>query len=139
MQTLEIMQQEIGSYGQAATNLNAELERTHRALLRLRVERERLHGELEFHRDELKQFFEQGGVGDEESQEALAVHKGMFQALRQVTEVILVAMKKLDIIYGQMEDSVRDIRDLEIEISDLRRKRRPRVARGRLNNPENEN
>jgi hypothetical protein len=129
--TLDVMQKEIASYGQSATRLNVELQRTHRALLRLRAERERLRGEVEFHRDELRRMLESGGGNSEVTQSAVARHKGLSQELRQVSEIVLSAMKKMDIIYGQMEDAIRDIRDLEIEMADLRRKRRAPRSRGR--------
>lgn len=135
--TLEVIKKSVSTYGQSATSLNVELERTHRALLSLRVERERMRSELEFHREELKQFFEQAGTETEENQDVLAVHKAMVASLRQVTEVIVFAMKKIDIIYTQMEDSVRDVRDLETDLVELRRKRRtPRVGRSRQPNLE---
>ncbi|HNJ40940.1 MAG TPA: hypothetical protein PKZ53_10660, partial [Acidobacteriota bacterium] len=135
--TLEVIKKSVSTYSQSATNLNVELERTHRALLSLRVERERMRSELEFHREELKQFFEQAGTETEENQDVLAVHKAMVASLRQVTEIIVFAMKKIDIIYTQMEDSVRDVRDLETDLVELRRKRRsPRVGRSRQPNLE---
>ena len=98
-----------------------------------------MRSELEFHREELKQFFEQAGTETEENQDVLAVHKAMVASLRQVTEIIVFAMKKIDIIYTQMEDSVRDVRDLETDLVELRRKRRsPRVGRSRQPNLEGE-
>lgn len=124
MGTLEVMAREIADYGQAATKLNLELQRTYRALLRLNGQRDRLHGEVDFHRDELRPLFEMGD--SPETNAAIALHKQLLQELRQVSEVILSAQRKMEMISARMGDAVGDIREVESEIGDLRRRRRAR-------------
>lgn len=124
MGTLEVMAREVADYGQSATKLNLELQRTYRALLRLNGQRDRLRGEVDFHRDELRPLFEMGD--SPETNAAIALHKQLMQDLRQVSEVILSAQRKMEMIAARMGDAVGDVREVESEIGDLRRKRRAR-------------
>ncbi len=126
MSTLEIMQREIADYGQSATRLNLELQRAHRALLRLNGQRDRLRGEVDFHRDELRPLFDTGAGDAPETNAAIALHKRLLQELRQVSEIILSAQRKMEMIAARMGDAVGDVREVESEIGDLRRKRRAR-------------
>jgi hypothetical protein len=124
MGTLDVMAREIAEYGQSATKLNLELQRAYRALLRLHGQRDRLRGEVDFHRDELRPLFEMGD--SPETNAAIALHKQLLQELRQVSEVVLSAQRKMEMIAARMGDAVSDVREVESEIGDLRRKRRAR-------------
>lgn len=118
----DLIQQEGARYGQAGARLSVELHRAHRALLQLRAEHNRLRGEVEFHREELRSLFDappSGGEADD-------AHKSLLAATQQTLDALTAAVKKANLFGQQLAEALTEARELMGEINELRRKRRPR-------------
>ncbi len=118
----ELIQQEGNRYSQAGARLSIELHRAHRALLQLRAEHNRLRGELEFHREELRSLFDGPAVTSEPED----THKQLLAATQQTLDALTAAAKKASLFTQQLNEALTEARELIGEVNELRRKRRPR-------------
>lgn len=118
----ELIQQEGNRYSQAGARLSVELHRAHRALLQLRAEHNRLRGELEFHREELRSLFD----GISATPEAEDPHKHLLAATQQTLDALTAAAKKASLFTQQLSEALTEARELIGEVNELRRKRRLR-------------
>ncbi len=118
----ELIQQEGNRYSQAGARLSIELHRAHRALLQLRAEHNRLRGELEFHREELRSLFDGPAVTSEPED----AHKHLLAATQQTLDALTAAAKKASLFTQQLNEALTEARELIGEVNELRRKRRPR-------------
>ncbi|MEW6734590.1 MAG: hypothetical protein AB1489_24915 [Acidobacteriota bacterium] len=120
---LEAINDEMAQYYQAITALNTELERTHRALVRMRVARERFKGEIEFYHDDLVDMFETTERLNEEVGTPTNAHRQLLKNLRRAIDVVSSALKKTEVIYSQIDDTVEDAQDMEAQLIALRRRK----------------
>ncbi|MFQ3580409.1 hypothetical protein J8C06_07645 [Chloracidobacterium validum] len=118
----ELIQQEGARYSQAGARLSVEFHRAHRALLQLRAEHNRLRGEVEFHREELRSLLDAPPSGSE-SEDA---HKALMAAVQQTLDTLTAAIKKSNLFAQQLTEALTEARELLGEVNELRRKRRPR-------------
>jgi|GEM_PF-1563421 hypothetical protein len=118
----ELIQQEGNRYGQAGTRLGIELHRAHRALLQLRAEHNRLRGELEFHREELRSMLDNSNT----ALEAEDTHKHLLVVTQQTLDALTAAAKKAALFTQQLNEALAEARELVGEVNELRRKRRLR-------------
>ncbi|AEP11835.1 hypothetical protein [Chloracidobacterium thermophilum] len=118
----ELIQQEGNRYSQAGARLSIELHRAHRALLQLRAEHNRLRGELEFHREELRSLFD----GPAATSEPEDTHKHLLAATQQTLDALTAAAKKASLFTQQLNEALTEARELIGEVNELRRRRRLR-------------
>lgn len=118
---LEAMASELNHYYQSATALSTELERTHRALVRLRVARERFKGELEFSQDDLCEMLETNETLNQELGTPLNAHRQLLKNLHRSIDLINSATRKADLIYTQVDESMEDLLEIESQMIALRR------------------
>ncbi len=118
----ELIQQESARYGQSGARLSVELHRANRALLQLRAEHNRLRGEIDFHREELRSLFDSPAVGSE----AEDAHKSLMAMAQQTLDALTVAIKKANLFTQHLTEALAEARELLGEVNELRRKRRPR-------------
>ncbi|MCS7079795.1 MAG: hypothetical protein NZ585_07065 [Chloracidobacterium sp.] len=118
----DLIQQEGARYTQAGARLSVELHRAHRALLQLRAEHNRLRGEVEFHREELRSLFDASPVGGE----AEDAHKNLLAATQQTLDALTAAVKKANLFTQQLAEALTEARELIGEVNELRRRRRLR-------------
>lgn len=102
--------------------MSIELHRAHRALLQLRAEHNRLRGELEFHREELRSLFD-GPASTSDPEDA---HKHLLAATQQTLDALTAAAKKASLFSQQLNEALTEARELIGEVNELRRKRRLR-------------
>ncbi len=118
----DLIQQEGTRYSQAGARLSIELHRAHRALLQLRAEHNRLRGEVDFHREELRSLFDTP-VSAGESEDA---YKSLLAATQQTLDALTAAIKKANLFTQQLTEALTEARELMGEVNELRRKRRLR-------------
>ncbi|MGQ9898038.1 MAG: hypothetical protein ACUVR8_10850 [Acidobacteriota bacterium] len=118
----ELIQQEGNRYSQAGVRLGIELHRAHRALLQLRAEHNRLRGELEFHREELRSLFD----GTSAISEVEDTQRHLLAVTQQTLDALVAATKKASLFTQQLNEALTEARELIGEVNELRRKRRPR-------------
>jgi hypothetical protein len=120
---LETLLGEMSQYYQATIALSNELERTHRALVGMRVARERFKGEVEFYHDDLVDMFETTERLNDELGTPTNAHRQLLKNLRRVIDVVSSSLKKTEVIYGQLDDTLEDAQDTEAQLIALRRRK----------------
>lgn len=121
---LDAMMSESSHYLQATNGLINELERTHRALVRVRVARERFKGEVEFYLDDLAEMMQTDEYLNDELGTSVNAHRKLIKHLQHIIDALNSAMNKTDNLYSQMDETMGDLQDLEAEFIALRRRKR---------------
>ncbi len=120
---LEAMMSEGNNYLQATNGLINELERTHRALIRVRVAKERFNGEVEFYQDDLAEMMQTDEYLSEELGSPVNVHRQLIKHLQRIIDALNSAMNKTDNLYTQMDETMGDLQDIEAQFIALRRRK----------------
>jgi hypothetical protein len=123
LMALETLMAEMSQYYQSTIALSNELERTHRALVSMRVARERFKGEVEFYHDDLVDMFETTEKLNEELGTPTTAHRQLLKNLRRIIDVVSSSLKKTEVIYGQLDDTLEDAQDAEAQLIALRRRK----------------
>lgn len=108
---------------QAADTLISELERTHRALVRVKVAKERLKGEIDFYQDDLVEMMQTDEFLSDEVGTSATAHRHVLKNLQNVIDTLVSAMKKTDMLYSQMSETMEYLQDTEAQLISLRRRR----------------
>jgi hypothetical protein len=123
LSAVEAITSESSNYLQAANNLINELERTHRALVRARVAREKFKGEVEFYQDDLLEMMQSDEHLSQELGNPLNAQRLLLKRLQQVIDSLNSSMNKTDKLYSQMDEMMGDLQDVEAQFIALRRHR----------------
>lgn len=120
---LDAISSEGSNYLQMANNLISELERTHRAVVRLRIARERFNGEMEFYQDDLAEMLDSDEQLSAEFGNASNAQRQILRHLQQIIDTTHSALKKTDLIHSQIADIGENLQDIEAELIILRRRK----------------
>lgn len=123
LSAIEAITSEGNNYFQATNGLINELERTHRALVRARVARERFKGEVEFYQDDLQEMMQSEGYLSEELGTSVNAHRQLIKHLQRIIDALNSSMNKTDNLYSQMDEMMGDLQDTEAHFISLRRPR----------------
>lgn len=120
---VDAMMAEMNHCFQSTTALTTELERTHRALVRMRVAREQFKGEAEFYNDDLMEMLETSERLNEEMGTPVNAHRQLLKNLQRIIDVVNSALKKTEVIYSQLDETMEDLQDVEAQLIALRRRK----------------
>jgi hypothetical protein len=116
---IEAVLVELKHYQQVADTTAVELDRMQRAVLRLRVARERLKGELEYSVDEIGQLLQPQRLGETQS---IATYRQILRSLQQAIDGLTVLMTKTEKLYAQFDHSLTELQEQESQLIALRRR-----------------
>ncbi|MEM4251677.1 MAG: hypothetical protein QW828_07580, partial [Candidatus Bathyarchaeia archaeon] len=126
---VERLNDELDQYTQAAISVADELERSHRVLTNVRVARERFRGEVEFYQDDLADLFDRVEPVNEELGTPVSIHRQMLKNLRRTLDHIGNALKKAEVIYSQIDETLEETQELEMLLLSLRKRKSTIISR----------
>lgn len=120
---LESITSEARNSFQATDSLIGELERAHRALVRVKVSKERVKGEIDFYQDDLVEMMQVDEYLNDDFGTSATAHRQLLKHLQQIIDTLNSAMKKTDMLYSQMSETMDYLQDAEAQLIMLRRRR----------------